>query len=334
MAVNINQQASSAENTPQQVEYSVDIDKAQCTNCNLCVAFCPVEVFEDGPEVVAPELCWGCETCVGQCPEGCIKIAVKSGVDPFSTRAKADPLPKERRELFASWSSTLKEVLGLRWSPVAISLIPAGDPLPDAPIPNERLRYCQSLMAARRGRTYVMPANRHACPDGTSILGLTDMPAKLASGELYILFHKLHDIEAAKRMVHERPSLPPHTVDATVVSPLENAVTEPQVIAVFAQPEQVMWLCMSSSYYTGHRFDFHASGYNAQCVETTLIPYTSGELNISFGCYGCRASSDIGDDLMFMGIPVDKMEEVVKGLKELGKKAIPQSRSKIYLPPL
>jgi uncharacterized protein (DUF169 family) len=256
------------------------------------------------------------------------------GVDPFVNRQPAEPLPEDKRALYREWAHTLKDVLGLRWAPVAISLIPAGDPLPDVPVPSERLRYCQSLMAARRGRSIMMPANRHACPDGTAILGLTDLPRKLASGELYKLFRKLDSVEAARTMVAERPHLPPRSIDATVVTPLASAVTEPQVIAVFAEPEQVMWLCMSASYYTGHRFDFHASGYNAQCVETTLIPYTTGEPNISFGCYGCRASSDIGDNIMFMGIPAALMPTVVKGLRELGAKAIPQSRNKIYLPPL
>jgi uncharacterized protein (DUF169 family)/NAD-dependent dihydropyrimidine dehydrogenase PreA subunit len=333
----IDQSATRQDSTPQQVSYTIEIDPAKCVNCSLCVAFCPVEVFTEAtatPQVAHPELCWGCETCAGQCPQGAIKVTATGGADPFSNREKAAPLPAERHELFAEWATTLKDILRLRWEPVAISLIPAGDPLPDVPIPAERLRYCQSLMAARRGRRLMLPANRHACPDGTSILGLTAMPAKLASGELYILFHKLDSIEAAQRMVHERPHLKPRTIDATVVTPLADAAAEPQVVAVFAQPEQIMWLCMSASYYTGHRFDFHASGYNAQCVETTLIPYTTGEPNISFGCYGCRASSDIGDDLMFMGIPVDLMPTVVRGLTELGKKAIPQSRAKIYLPPM
>jgi uncharacterized protein (DUF169 family)/NAD-dependent dihydropyrimidine dehydrogenase PreA subunit len=286
------------------------------------------------PLAVAPELCWGCETCAGQCPQNAIKVTATAGYDPFQDRELAPPLPSADVEKYRSWANTLKDILGLRWEPVAISLIPAGDPLPDVPIPEERLRYCQSLMAARRGRSIMMPANRHACPDGTSILGLTSMPAKLASGELYILFHKLDNIAAAQNMVHERPSLEPRTIDATVVTPLSNAATTPQVVAVIAQPEQVMWLLMSSSYYSGHRHDLHASGYNAQCVETTLLPYTTGELNISFGCYGCRASSDVGDDLMFVGIPVAMMDEVISGLQELGKKAIKQSRSKIYLPPM
>ena len=319
-----------------EVGYMIHINRDLCTSCGLCEAFCPVNVFEmnDGPQAVRPEDCWGCETCAGQCPVHAIRIEASSAAKAaFADREKAAPLDPEIKARFKEWSRVLRDVLGLRWHPVAISLVKAGAPLPDVPIPEERLRFCQSLMAARRGRSLMMPANRHACPDGTSILGLTPMPEKLASGELYILFHKLDSVEAAKRMVHERPCLEPRTVDATVVAPLSEAACEAEVVAIVAQPEQIMWLSMATSYYTGHRHDFHASGYNAQCVETTLLPMTTGEINISFGCYGCRASSDVGDDCMMMGIPVELMPQVIKGLEELGKKAIPQSRDKIYLPP-
>ena len=357
--MNIDQSALGAGNTPEAVSYRIDFNLDACTRCGLCEAFCPVDVIvmqepsldenssdniltfasyanESGivPVAVAPELCWGCETCAGQCPENALKVVAQGGADPFKEREVAPPLPAGEKALYAEWAAVLKEVLGLRWEPVAITLIDAGSPLPNVPIPEERLRYCQSLMAARRGKSIMMPANRHACPDGTSILGLTAMPAKLASGELYILFHKLHDIAAAQNMVHERPMLPERSVDATVVSPLSNAATRPQVIAISCLPEQAMWLLMSSSYYSGHRHELHASGYNAQCVETTLLPLTTGEINISLGCYGCRAASDVSDDLMFVGIPLDIMETTIKGLKELGTKAIKQSRAKIYLPPM
>ena len=221
----------------------------------------------------------------------------------------------------------------LRWNPVAITLIPNGAPLPDVPMPRVKLRHCQSLMTARRGKSLLMPAQCHACPDGTHILGLTEIPPKLASGELYIHFRKLHSMEAARQMIKERPRLPQKSTRATLVAPLKDAVMTPDVVAIIANPEQIMWLCMGASYFTGRRFDFKASGYNAQCVETTLIPYTSGKINISFGCYGCRASSDVSDDLMFMGVPLNEMPILIKGLNELGKKAIPDARNKVYLPP-
>ncbi len=320
-----------------EVAYAIRIDRESCTGCGLCEAFCPVNVFEmDGrdPQAVRAEDCWGCETCAGQCPEHAIRIEASLATRAAAaSRETAPPLDPAVKKQYREWAEAMKDILGLRWHPVAISLVKAGDPLPDVPLPEERLRYCQSLMAARRGRCLMMPANRHACPDGTSILGLTPMPEKLASGELYILFHKLDSVEAAKRMVHERPCLEPRTIDATVVCPLDDARCEADVVAVIAKPEQMMWLSMATSYYTGHRHEFHASGYNAQCVETTLLPLTTQQINISFGCYGCRASSDVDDSMMMMGIPVSLMPEVIKGLKELGKRAIPQSRDKIYLPP-
>jgi uncharacterized protein (DUF169 family) len=161
---------------------------------------------------------------------------------------------------------------------------------------------------------------------------MTEIPPKLASGELYLRFGKIESIEAARQMVKERPCLPGRSVGATLVTPLKHAIHTPDVIIVVANPEQLMWLCMAASYYTGQRFDFKVSGYNAMCVETTIIPFTTGKINISLGCYGCRGSSDISDDLMFMGIPLAEMPRVIQGLGELGKKAIPDSRSKIYLP--
>jgi uncharacterized protein (DUF169 family)/NAD-dependent dihydropyrimidine dehydrogenase PreA subunit len=328
----------------------IQLAEERCNGCGLCEAFCPVSVFDMQeirghlfPVAVRVEDCWACDTCVGQCPTGALRVVESSEPAAVPTakhnghhgyEPEAAGLTAEQQAIYVSWSDTLMRVLRLRWNPVAINLIPMGAPLPPAPMPREKLRYCQSLMAARRGKTLLMPAHCHACPDGTTILGLTEMPAKLASGELYIRFGKLATIEAARQMVAERPRLEPRSIQATMVAPLAQSILVPDVIAVIAQPEQMMWLCMAASFYTGRRFEFKVSGYNAQCVETTLFPYSTGNINISLGCYGCRASSDIGDDLMFMGIPAGEMPGLVRGLEALGKKAIPDSRAKIYLPPL
>ncbi len=324
---------------------SIDLDRARCTGCGLCADFCPVSVFEivdvDGHTLPVPVRlhdCWACETCVGQCPTGALRVVQPSAPVERETLAEVGVLdqvlrPDELRR-YQKWAEALERVLRLRWKPVAVNLIPASAPLPAVPKSRVKLRYCQSLMAARRGRSILMTADCHACPDGTSILGLTEIPPKLASGELYIRFGKLATLQAAQQMVAERPKLRPRSIQATLVTPLAQAILRPDVVAIVAQPEQMMWLCMAASFYSGRRFEFKVSGYNAQCVETTLLPYTTGKINVSFGCYGCRASSDIADDMMFMGVPVDEMSTLVSGLEQLGTKAIPDSRAKIYLAPL
>jgi len=325
---------------------SIDLDEMRCNGCGLCADFCPVSVFEMAaihgrnlPVPVHLQECWACDTCVGQCPTGALRVvqpAAGTGETPAPIRAQGsvpEALNHAEQRQYAEWAETLDRILRLRWKPVAINLIRAGAPLPSVSKPRVKLRYCQSLMAARRGKSLLMTADCHACPDGTSILGLTEIPPKLASGELYIKFGKLASINAARRMVTERPKLEPRSVQATRVTPLAEAVLPPDVVAIVAQPEQMMWLCMAASFYAGKRFDFKVSGFNAQCVETTLLPLTSGQINVSFGCYGCRASSDIGEDLMFMGVPRAQLSGLVRGLEGLGTKAIPDSRAKIYLPP-
>lgn len=322
-------------------EYRITNNQERCVRCGLCVAFCPEEILEVGadghPVVVRIQDCVGCMTCSGNCPQRALKVEATgetSDYDPFADEPTAEPISTERAAEFAQWQQIIMDKLGLRWQPVAVSLINQDELLPDAPMPPANLRFCQAMMAARRGASILMPPFRHSCPDGTSIFGMTGVPEKLATGEIYVLFHKLVNAEAAAQMVAERPTLPAKSRRATYVAPLSATVREPEVVVITGTPEQMMWLCMSMSYYTGHRFDFKASGYNSMCVEAVLYPMLEQQPNITFGCYGCRAASDIAEDMMFMGIPTALLPTVVNGLTELAKKAIPDSRNKIYVEPI
>ena len=145
-----------------------------------------------------------CDTCVGQCPAAAIRIVeTEAETEALGQKmaTRAAPIGDEERLRYEAWHGTLSRVLSLRWGPVALSLLPADAPMPDAPLPPAKMRHCQSIMAARRGYSLLMTLRCHACPDGTHILGMTEIPPKLASGELYLRFGKLESIEAARQMV-------------------------------------------------------------------------------------------------------------------------------------
>lgn len=322
-------------------DYTITNDPERCVQCGLCVSFCPCEVlaFDDEgyPYAAHPELCVGCTTCAGNCPKRALTVEAISGdtgVDPYRDEPRATPLDAARQQELAELQQIIMKALDLRWQPVAVSLVAADELLPNVPMPPENLRFCQAMMAARRGASILMPPHRHSCPDGTSIFGMTGVPEKLATGEIYVLFHKVDSAEAAAKMVAERPTLPPKSRRATYVAPLAATVREPEVVVFTGTPEQMMWLCMAMSYYTGHRHDFHASGFNSMCVEAVLLPLANDEPNITFGCYGCRAATDIAEDQMFMGVPTHLLPMIAQGATELAKKAIPDSRNKIYVPPI
>ena len=232
-------------------------------------------------------------------------------------------------------SRQLIELLNLRWSPVAVKLLKPGEAPPEKVYePAAPLRHCQAITIARRGNSLYMPPKRHACPDGAAIMGLVPMSEKLRSGELYLLFKKLPTLECAQKMIASREEFPAGSYAATVLAPLEDAEYDPDVVIFTLYPEQMMWLCCAASYATGNRHCFHTSGYNSTCADLTVQVMKSQQMNISFGCYGARAISDINDFEAYLSVPFAQLETLVASLQKLAVKSIPEARRKIYMPPV
>lgn len=232
-------------------------------------------------------------------------------------------------------SSIFKATLSLRWDPVAVRLLRVGEEKPaDAVEPPVPLRHCQSIIAARRGNCLYLPPRSHACPDGAGILGLVEMSPKLRSGELYLLFKKMPDLATARKMIASRPEFPAGKYRATLVAPLAAAPFEPDVVIFTLWPEQAMWMCCALTYATGERQYFKTSGFNSTCADLVVQPMQSGEMNISFGCYGARASSEIDDFELYLSVPVPLLEPMARSLLKLSQKSIPEERQKIYLHPV
>ncbi|WP_434510771.1 DUF169 domain-containing protein [Desulfitobacterium sp. AusDCA] len=228
-----------------------------------------------------------------------------------------------------------KETLSLRWDPVAVRLMRPNEERPpqlvEPPVP---LRHCQSIITARRGNCLYMPPRSHACPDGSGILGLVEMSSKLRSGDLYLLFKKMPNIETAQKMISSRPEFEAGSFKATLLAPLDKAPFEPDVVVFTLWPEQAMWLCCSQTYANGQRQNFKTSGFNSTCADLIVQPMKTGEMNISFGCYGARASSEIDDFELYLSIPAQRLEPIAQSLLKLSQKSIPEERKKIYMQPV
>ncbi|HHW07437.1 MAG TPA: 4Fe-4S binding protein [Clostridia bacterium] len=232
-------------------------------------------------------------------------------------------------------SRIFKETLSLRWDPVAVRLVRMGEERPpEAVEPPVPLRHCQSIIAARRGNCLYMPPRSHACPDGAGILGLVEMSPKLRSGELYLLFKKMPDLETARKMIATRPEFPAGEYEATLLAPLGAAAFAPDVVIFTLWPEQAMWMCCALTYATGERQYFKTSGFNSTCADLVVQPMQSGAMNISFGCYGARAASEINDFELYLSVPVPLLEPIARSLLKLSQKSIPEERQKIYLHPV
>ncbi|MDD3042121.1 MAG: DUF169 domain-containing protein [Methanosarcinaceae archaeon] len=219
---------------------------------------------------------------------------------------------------YAEISEKLVEYLNLKYEPVAVKVLKKGEAIPEGySEPEKNLRHCQSIMRARKGESFVVPAEKHACVVGGSSLGLIPTPPKVTSGEFHANLKMFDSAEAAAEMIAKRPAFEPESRIATVVSPLKDAKFEPDVVVLVDRPETVYWVIPASTFCGGGRANFSSAAFQATCADSTIAPVLTGEINLSLGCFGCRKATDIENDEMLMGIPFNKLEDIVNALEKI-----------------
>ncbi len=53
------------------------VDKAKCTNCEICWVFCPEAVINREDITIDYEFCKGCGICAEECPRGAIEMVLE-----------------------------------------------------------------------------------------------------------------------------------------------------------------------------------------------------------------------------------------------------------------
>jgi len=226
-------------------------------------------------------------------------------------------------------SSSLKEILGLKWSPIGVRLVGQSENRKDIPLEStRRLRYCQLLMEAKKGKGATLTSENIACPAAAAALGLLPLPEKISSGEMLKTLGLFDSMEAAATTMAQMPRLEQGKIKAVAAAPLEDAEFTPDVVIIEDEPEKIMWINLASIHETGGRLFFNSAVFQACCVDLTVIPYLTKNVNVSLGCYGCRDATDIADDECLVGIPFEKLEEIVSSVESLSKKAMPEARQK------
>lgn len=231
---------------------------------------------------------------------------------------------------YAELSKKLVDALGLKTEPVAVSLIKKGQSIPEGyVVVDKAMRHCQSIMKARKGEILCVPADKNACPVGSSVLGEIEVPEKVKSGEFHHNMGMYDSAKAAADTIAIRPTIQAGSTIATVVSPLSKALIRPDVVVLVGMPEQLFWIIPAAqTFEEGGRVTVEMASVQASCVDVTVIPIERNHVNISLGCFGCRKTSDIGPEEMLVGIPWSKFEKTVNAVEKLAAGPIPKSRQK------
>ena len=222
---------------------------------------------------------------------------------------------------YAGLSATLKEILNLESSPVAVKFAKSPEGIPQGiPAIDEVTRHCQMVAkAGREGKIFYATADKHSCAGGSWALGLKGITPSLQSGEFYFKLGKYSSWASCMRTIKSVPhceligSNEPPTY-ATVYAPLEKTPFSPNVVVITAKPVMMLKLAQAIIYKSGGRISSEFSGIQSLCADACTQPYLTGKPNISLGCDGSRKFSGIADELMVMGIPGECLEEIVEAL--------------------
>ena len=218
---------------------------------------------------------------------------------------------------YAEAAETLKTVLGLKGSPVAIKFAASKEEIPAGMQELDKtIRHCSMVNLARsEGKIFYATSGKHECNGGAWSLGLREITPTLKSGEFYFKLGKFDSAAACKRTIDKVPHLGSGDTFATLYAPLEKTPFTPHVVMIVTTPRNMLKLAQSSLFRLGGRIYAEFSGIQSVCSDATAQTYLTGRPNFSLGCDGSRKFSGIADDELVMGLPAEILPEITAALK-------------------
>lgn len=227
-------------------------------------------------------------------------------------------------------SSKMKEILKLNREPVGVKFIKTSDniELKDLYDETAKTRYCQALMRAGNGEKIIITSENITCPASAAAFGLKPLPDMLSSGKMLVNMGLFATAEAGKKAMDGMTRLNQGEYSKVILSPLKEMEIEPDVVVIESKPEHLMWLSLASIYETGERIHTDSAIFQATCVDSTVIPFVTNEINSTLGCYGCREATNIQESENLIGIPFKKLQALINNLEKLSKKPMLKARAK------
>lgn len=226
------------------------------------------------------------------------------------------------------YARTLTDIIGLVRLPVAVSFLSAEVEIPADYRSDLSLTYCQHLMMAQKGEKIAVTADNLACANGAAALGLRPLPEKIARGEMTYQLGVFADPAFGARLSQQTPRIPQGQYKGLLLAPLAAAEFEPDLVIIQGTPFNIMWILMANNFNKGDRGSFSTAVSQGICVDVTVIPLLTGNVNISLGCYGSRNATDEQHEEMLAGIPFALLPNIIEALPRLNDKVIDRTTRK------
>jgi len=211
-----------------------------------------------------------------------------------------------------NYSLTLKELLGLDYSPVAISCLKE----PILKSFSKKVRICKAILEAGKGEVIQVNKANNACFGASWHLGFhkiknekfKDMVKKfVVEGEK--LFSSYQALDNLLSQMQE----PPDNSDSYfVLAPMEKSEFIPQLVIFIVNAEGASRLLTLVTFLDGISPKIKIGG--ATCRMSIIYPLLSDEVNISFYDYTARKISNVDKDKLLVSVPYKRMHKIIENI--------------------
>lgn len=216
--------------------------------------------------------------------------------------------------------------LRLKTFPVAVKFLKDKSTFPEktrqpSKVLNKRVTICQGVTMARTyGWTVGLTREDLICVPAMIAFGLSGAAEPVETlGKLFCEVDFSQTEERGQKEVEEMIRLENAESEAIVLAPLLKGLFEPDTVAFFGNPAQVMRMVQGLVFEEGRRISGNFGG-KVECSEYLIAPYKTQSSRVAIPGMGDRIFSMTQDDEMVFSIPGMLLESLVRGLKNAGKK--------------
>jgi uncharacterized protein (DUF169 family) len=210
------------------------------------------------------------------------------------------------------FSRSLKDILGLQLSPVAISCV-------DKPLRenfDKKVRICKAILEAAEGDVLQVNRENNACFGAGWHMGfykLKDPKTIHMIKKFVVEGEKLFSsYEALENLLSQMEEVPDNSNFYFLFSPLEKAEFKPQLVIFVCNAETASRLLTLIVFLDGNMPKLKIGG--PTCRMSILYPILKSEVNISFYDYAARKICNVDKDKLLISIPYKKIPQIINSL--------------------
>ncbi len=178
------------------------------------------------------------------------------------------------------------------------------------------LALCEMFKEAQTSQPFYVARENVQC--GEQVLGMTDFPPMMYSGQLGPMYAMFKNPGANRRIYDYVPVLPKDSVKYITHAAIDQMNFDPDLLIITANTTQAEIILRASSFSDGKMW--HAKGTTClACAWIYAHPYLSGEMNyiVSGLGFSMKARGVLPDGLFIITFPFDAISPLMENLKEM-----------------